>query len=182
MRQARLLGAVIAGGQSSRFGSDKAAALLSGKSLLAHVIDTLDTQTDDLVICGRSITGRHCLPDRPRPGLGPLGGIAAALRHAADNGFTGILTSACDTPRIPANIASRLCSGGPAILAGQPLLGFWPSGLADVLDRYLHSSTSGAVYGWVKVSGARTIGCEVQIPNINYRADLAALDRISVHR
>ena len=42
----KLLGAILAGGRSSRFGSDKAFALLNGKPLIDHVIAALAAQTD----------------------------------------------------------------------------------------------------------------------------------------
>src|SRR3546814_6935480 len=40
----KLLGALIAGGQSRRFGSDKALAVIEGKPLLNHVIDALRSE------------------------------------------------------------------------------------------------------------------------------------------
>ena len=51
----RVLGAILAGGQSRRFGSDKASASLDGKSLLDHVADALGTApsiASDLPIIG----------------------------------------------------------------------------------------------------------------------------------
>ena len=51
----RVLGTVIAGGSSSRFDSDKAQTLYRGRKLINHVIDGLSTQTDALVVCGRSV-------------------------------------------------------------------------------------------------------------------------------
>ncbi|MBK7285215.1 MAG: NTP transferase domain-containing protein [Sphingomonadales bacterium] len=46
----KILGAIIAGGKSRRFGSDKTVAELRGKPLIQHVIDGLSPQCDDLVI------------------------------------------------------------------------------------------------------------------------------------
>ncbi|MFM9978832.1 MAG: NTP transferase domain-containing protein, partial [Sphingomonadaceae bacterium] len=43
------LGAIIAGGQSSRFGADKAQAMLDGRALLEHVADRLDAQCDAVI-------------------------------------------------------------------------------------------------------------------------------------
>jgi hypothetical protein len=78
-----ILGAVLAGGQSSRFGSDKALAELDGRTLLARAVEALQAQCDAVVVVGREDAPVPTLPDRPRPGMGPLGGIAAALHHAA---------------------------------------------------------------------------------------------------
>ena len=46
------LGAIIAGGKATRFGSDKAAALLNGRPLIEHVADGLREQVDALIVCG----------------------------------------------------------------------------------------------------------------------------------
>jgi molybdopterin-guanine dinucleotide biosynthesis protein A len=48
------LGAIIAGGKATRFGSDKAAALLNGRPLIEHVADGLREQVDALIVCGRA--------------------------------------------------------------------------------------------------------------------------------
>ena len=48
-----ILGAVIAGGRSTRFGSDKALALIGGERLIDRTIAALDPQVDRLVVCGR---------------------------------------------------------------------------------------------------------------------------------
>ena len=48
------LGAVLAGGQSSRFGSDKALAVLDGQTLLTRAVATLAQWCDTVVVVGRS--------------------------------------------------------------------------------------------------------------------------------
>lgn len=171
----KILGAIIAGGRSSRFGSDKARAILEGRPMLDHVIIGLREQTDALVVCGRDVPSCVSLADRPRAGLGPLGGLAAALHYAAQNGFDGVLTSACDTPLVPADLAERLAGSGPAVVAGQPLFGYWPASLSAQLDDYLAAGASLAVGTWAAWAGARRIGYAGEIPNINSVADLTAL-------
>ena len=48
-----VLGAVLAGGESRRFGSDKLAARLGDRTLLDHAIAWLTARTDAVVVCGR---------------------------------------------------------------------------------------------------------------------------------
>ena len=48
-----ILGVVLAGGQSSRFGSDKALAELGGRTLLARAFDTLSGYCELVVVAGR---------------------------------------------------------------------------------------------------------------------------------
>ena len=171
----RILGAIIAGGRSSRFGSDKAEALLAGRSLLVHAIGGLARQVDELVVCGRDLPCHTCLSDRPRHGLGPLGGIAAALHYAAANGFDGVLTSACDTPYVPADLAQRLAGREAAVVVGQPLFGYWPASLSAELDSFLVDTDGRSMGEWAVWAGARRERYAVEIPNINTAADLTAL-------
>src|SRR3546814_12954636 len=92
--------------------------------MLAHVVARLVPQVDALVVCGRSWADLPTLPDRPEPGLGPLGGLAAALHHAAETGFDTVLSTGCDLPDLPAGPVECL-SPAPAVIKGQPLLGLW---------------------------------------------------------
>jgi molybdenum cofactor guanylyltransferase len=171
----QILGAIIAGGRSSRFGSDKAHAVLDGRPLLDHVLVGLGAQTDAIVVCGRDVPGCVSLADRPRSDLGPLGGLAAALHYAAQRGFDGVLTSACDTPLVPADLAETLAGSRPAVIAGQPLFGYWPASLSVDLDDYLAAVANRSVGAWAAWAGARRVRYVGEIPNINTTADLMAL-------
>lgn len=173
----KILGAVIAGGRSRRFGSDKAMAKLEGCSLLGHVIAGLSTQCDSVVVCGREATGFTCLKDRPAPDMGPLGGLAGVLHYAANNRFAGVLTSACDTPEVPPDLASLLCGAAPAVLRGHPLFGWWPASHSAELDAYLASGMSLRVTDWATQSRARQVSVPCDLPNINRPADLTALQK-----
>jgi hypothetical protein len=72
-------------------------AELAGQTLLARAVETLSRQCEAVVVVGRSDAAVPCLPDRPRAGMGPLAGIAAALHHAAQHGFDAVLTTAVDS-------------------------------------------------------------------------------------
>lgn len=170
----RLLGAVLAGGGSTRFGSDKALALMrDGRTLMDHAMAALSPHVAQLVICGRA----GGLPDRPRPNMGPLGGLNAALHHAATHGFAGVLTTGCDMPFYPAPLPAILLGDGPALLEGQPLIGWWPATLAPALDTHLAEENSRSIRGWMERVRARTVAVPgLALPNINRPEDLAALD------
>lgn len=172
----RLLGAILAGGQSRRFGSDKALALLGGKPLIAHVADALGRQTDALLVCGREWGGLTAASDRPGPGLGPLGGIAAALYHAATHGFDLVLTAACDIPGLPADLVAQL-GDAPAYAVELPVIGLWPVGLGTALDDWLARSEDRSIRGWASVVGAAPARLRTALPNVNTPADLAMLER-----
>ena len=173
----RFLGAVLAGGASRRFGSDKALASLRGKSLLDHAVGSLAEYVDVVAVCGRLHPTLLSLPDRPRPGLGPLGGLNAALRYAQANGFRAVLTTGCDMPCFPEASVALLDGKGAVALEQQHLMGRWPASLAPVLDAYLASSTDRSVRGWLAVAGTRLVAATAPPPNVNTPEDLARLER-----
>lgn len=171
----RILGAVIAGGRSSRFGSDKAMALWRGVPLIEHVIAQLDPMVDELVICGREVDGRHGIPDRPVAGLGPLGGLDAALHHAARSGFDRVISAGCDTPLLPVRLLERLrASRGGAYLASLPIVGAWPAGLAGALDDFLREDRKHSIKAWADLVSAEAIDWP-GLPNVNEPGDLDGL-------
>ena len=171
-----ILGAIIAGGRSRRFGSDKAQALLGGTALLDHVAAALAPQCDALIVVGRDWPGLASIPDRPGPDQGPLGGLCAALYHARDKGFESVLTAGCDILPLPADLPALL--GRPsAVVAGQPLLGLWRAELAEGLDHYLASQDDRSMRGWITLSGARSISLDTAFHNLNTSDDLASFSQ-----
>jgi molybdopterin-guanine dinucleotide biosynthesis protein A len=171
----RLLGAVIAGGQSSRFGSDKAAALWQGVPLIEHVIAQLGPVVDELVICGRDFGGREGIPDRPAAGLGPLGGLNAALHHAVAIGCDAVISAGCDTPLLPVPLLDRLRNAtGPAFLGQLPIIGVWPASMAGALDDFLAKDQKHSIKAWGASVSAEAIDWPA-LPNVNAPGDLAGL-------
>lgn len=90
---------ILAGGQSIRFGSDKARAKLNGKALILHARDALEPFAASLTVVSDKSgkyadLGLRTIADE-KPHLGPLGGIAAALADCPDND-AHVLICACD--------------------------------------------------------------------------------------
>ena len=98
----RAVGAVLAGGASSRMGEPKALVELAGKPLIGHAVAAVrDAGLDPVVIAK---------PDSPVPDLGvtvvdepaeprhPLCGIVAALRFAKTR---PVVVIGCDMPFVP---------------------------------------------------------------------------------
>ncbi|MBZ9648681.1 molybdenum cofactor guanylyltransferase [Sphingobium sp. 3R8] len=175
MHEGRILGAILAGGRSSRFGSDKALARMAdGRTLIDHAMAGLAPHVATVVICGRE----GGLPDRPAPDMGPLGGLNAALHHALDHGFAGVLTTGCDMPLYPAALPAALIGEGAAILKGQQLLGWWPATLSPQLDAHLAEDNNRSIHGWLARIGARMVAMPgLVLPNVNRPEDLANLSR-----
>lgn len=171
-----ILGAVLAGGLSSRFGSDKALAEFRGHTLLAHAVDTLSGWCEHVIVVGRATAPAPTLPDWPRAGMGPLGGIAAALHHARDEGYEFLLTCGVDSLALPEELP-ELLAPAPAFLESQPIIGLWPASVVGVIEDILHSQGPHSLKRFTAAIGARAVKSVADPANINTQADLAALER-----
>lgn len=167
-----LLGAILAGGQARRFGSDKAQALYEGARLIDRVAAALAAQCEGVVVCGREEAGFVCLPDWPEPGLGPLGGLAAALRYAGERGFDGVLSAGVDVPDLPFDLAATLAGEGAAIVESQPVVGLWPVSAAPLLEGFL-AGGGRSLYRFADHVGARRVELPQALMNVNFPEDLA---------
>ena len=116
-----IIGIILAGGQSRRFGDgDKFFRKLNGKSLIDHVIERLQPQTDDLVINSNSDAnlfleqGLTVVPDTIQGFAGPLAGILTGMEWVLRNKpqYEWIATFPSDAPFIPHNCVKemRLCA------------------------------------------------------------------------
>ena len=143
-----LTGAITAGGQSSRFGSDKARAVWQGKTLLEHAAASLEGCAAKLLIAppGKYVLSGWCdIPDT-RPGEGPLAGLEAALEHAPPGwvAFTGVDMPGL-TPVYWERLAGARTDGVQAVLAldgegrSQPLAALYHTGLLGHVTALLDS-------------------------------------------
>jgi molybdopterin-guanine dinucleotide biosynthesis protein A len=128
-RDGALVGVVLCGGRSQRFGSDKALARVDGTTLLERTLGVL-AQSCGRVLAATGATARYAaeLARHPKvevvldraPDLGPLGGLEAALA-ATGPGETHLLTVACDLPNLDTGVLGALVerartSGADAVL------------------------------------------------------------------
>ncbi len=109
--EAPLSGLVLAGGLSTRFGSDKAAARIGGASLLERAVQLLASCLADVWVSVRpeqaadGLRSRFlCLPDRYQD-RGPAAGLEAAHTQAPERAW---LALACDQPGLSAGQVRRL--------------------------------------------------------------------------
>jgi molybdopterin-guanine dinucleotide biosynthesis protein A len=168
-----ILGAVLAGGRSTRFGSDKALAVLGGETLLARAVGCLRGQCDDVVVVGRE----GGIPDWPAPDRGPLGGLAAALRHGAALGAEAVLSLPVDA--VGAYGLRAALAPAPAFVESQPVIGLWPVAALPVLEAILLGAGKHSLRAFAAACGARGV-CLAHAPaNINTTADLAALEDVT---
>lgn len=168
----RRLGAIIAGGKATRFGSDKAAAVLNGRPLIEHVADGLRKQVDKMIVCGRAWPGMDGVDDVPFADMGPLGGLNAALIYAQQNGFDAVVTAGCDVVPVP-ELPRTLPDGRAVYIEGHYLFGVWPVALAPVLDRHLRNQDNLSMRSWITLTGAQAIMSSDIFHNLNTPLELA---------
>lgn len=110
-----VLGAVLAGGMSTRMGRDKADVLVGDKTMLERVGHAVEAVTDQTIVLGPDREGWETWPDSVHV-HGPLAGIATALSRtehahvlllAVDQPFVrietlrGIVELKADIPVVP---------------------------------------------------------------------------------
>jgi len=129
--------AVLAGGKSTRMGANKALLEVGGQGMLRRVAALLRPLVGELFIVAND-AGTYAdlgLPVIPAafPGLGAVGGIHAALRHASR---PTVLCAACDMPHLSPGLLALLLgaarAGDDAVL---PRVGGRPEPLLAVYGR-----------------------------------------------
>ena len=130
-----LLGVVLAGGQSRRFGGDKALFPLEGRAMAAWALLALEPWTSEQVVITNQERVAEDLGVQGRPdriqGLGPVGGLYSALTWAEEKGRDGVFLLACDLPLVSSELVGRIIrrwgAGPPAVVPESPgPLGFEP--------------------------------------------------------
>jgi molybdopterin-guanine dinucleotide biosynthesis protein A len=154
-------GHVLAGGASSRFGSDKALARLAGETVLGRLVNLLGEVADSVHV----VTTGDRYPDfRGKivadrwPGEGALGGILTALHAAEEDDCAWNVIVSCDMPFLTrawlAYLVNRALGSDVDVLfprsrsGDEPLCGCWRTAalpqLQEAFDRGVRKVTDGA--------------------------------------
>jgi molybdenum cofactor guanylyltransferase len=115
MTMLKATGAILAGGSSSRLGTDKAVLKMNNHTLLEHAADKLQALLPEVIVIGSDYK-KYQIPHIAEytdlyQNCGPLGGIHAALQYAS---FDLVLVAACDIPFWNSRLAKlliRSCAG-----------------------------------------------------------------------
>lgn len=111
-KASELLGVVLAGGKSSRYGSPKGLAPLGGRPMAAWAMEALAPHLSKRVVIANdpAVSQALKLPGRKDtvPGMGPLGGLATALAWAQEEGLAGAFLLGCDLPLVNAELLGRI--------------------------------------------------------------------------
>ena len=159
---------ILAGGQSRRFGSNKALVRVRGARLSDLMIQRLAAQTTGPIAVNApddgplSLAPYPILPDLIHEDIGPLAGLHAALSWAESLGQETVITSPVDTPNLPDDYVEQLLAAtSPAVATCKgrihALHGIWPVSLKPDLEAHISTGTRAARH-WASACGAQN--CE----------------------
>ena len=101
----KILGTVLAGGKSQRFGEDKSQANLANRLLIDYMLsEIIDQFNEILIVSNNSIkfnkSEKITIIEDYKKGLGPLGGVLSAMKWNKRNkkDYQWIATFPVDTP------------------------------------------------------------------------------------
>ncbi len=186
-----ITGVVLAGGLARRMGGvDKGLIAFAGKPMVAHVLERLRPQVDEILVnANREINqyevyGYPVISDEIEGFAGPLAGLHRGM-SAASQPF--VLTVPCDSPFLPSDLASRLMQAlqqTDADLAvaktgaqAHPVFCLCRTGLKHHLQSYLQSGGRkiDAWYGTLKVAEVAFDDQPQAFANINTLEELESL-------
>ncbi len=106
---ATVLGVILVGGASRRYGHDKAMARLGGTAMVQLVAALVAGQVSMLAASGAGRPGLNLpvIPDAVPHG-GPLPALLSILSWADERRFELVATVSCDTPFLPSDLVKRL--------------------------------------------------------------------------
>ena len=192
MIENNILGVILAGGKSSRFGSNKADAHLGDKTLLEHTISKVEKNFLEVLIVSNNESIKinkknvFLVKDFIKGQLGPLIGILSAMKwiEQYNKKYKWIATFPCDSPFFDDSIIEKLknCS-----LSNDHLLfflnsrkkrhnifGLWSLKLIDILEEDIRSNNFRKVELWADKIGVQKI--EVNTEGFNKFLNINTLD------
>lgn len=189
----KILGAILCGGASRRFGEPKGLQWLGDEPLLSRVAGRLRPQVDTLAVCpGRSEPDYRTfqlplIADRLAGREGPMSAILGAVDWAGDR-YDWIATAPCDMPFLPDDLVKRLLQAAKPDIpcyAASPAgdhytLALWPVSRSADLHALVIDEGERALH---KVLGRLdAVRClfddqdKVVFLNVNSKADLKAAE------
>jgi molybdopterin-guanine dinucleotide biosynthesis protein A len=189
---------ILAGGRSSRMGGgDKCLLPVRGKPLIAHILEALASQTEDILINTNSNPGAFLkfglpvLPDAIAGFQGPLAGLLTGMlwSRRCHPHQVYLLSVAGDVPFLPQDLVAKLhasLADGHADIAiaacpqsSHPTIGLWPVDLAQRLEHDLMETNIRSMHDWIS---SFRVACAPfpsdVLMNINTPAELDSCQKI----
>ncbi len=193
MIENNIIGIILAGGKSSRFGEDKSNIRLGSKTLLDHTIDKIEKEFSEVLIISNNEEYNfknkkiHTVKDCIEGQLGPLVGILTAMKWVNENkkNYKWIASFPCDTPFFDTKLISKLklktkeTSKKLIFLNSDKkrhnIFGIWSMDLIETLEKDIKNSFR-KVEIWADKVGYESININTEkfdrFLNINTKEDL----------
>ena len=187
-----ILGTVLAGGKSQRFGEDKSQVFLKGKLLINYILDEIiDEFREMLIVSNYNIKfndfEKITLIEDIQKDLGPLGGVLSSMKWIKNNNrdYQWVSTFPTDTPFFKKEIFQEFVNkidfekGKLFFIKSNNtrhnIFGLWSIDLMDKLEEDLKKGVR-KVEDWADSVGVNIIEMEFDkidpFFNINTREDL----------
>ena len=187
-----ILGTVLAGGKSQRFGEDKSQVKLDGKLLIDHILNEIINEFKEiLIVSNNQINFKHSdnisIIGDLKKDQGPLGGVLSAMKWAKETNkdYKWISTFPVDTPFFKKEILQSFLSEInlkesklffiKSNNTRHNIFGIWSIDLMDKLEEDLNNGER-KVELWANSVGVKVIDMEFfnEDPffNINSKEDL----------
>ena len=197
MDHSNILGVVLAGGKSQRFGEDKCQVKLGDKLLIDYIIsEIVDEFKEVLLISNNKIKYNHSnkisLVEDTKKGLGHLGGILTAMKWIRQNNksYKWISTFPSDTPffkkQILNNFIEEIKSYEGKLFfinsnnTRHNIFGLWSIDLLERLEKDLENGER-KVEMWANKIGVKSINMKFENKdpffNINTKEDLIKAEK-----
>ena len=188
-----ILGVVLAGGQSKRFGQDKSQVQLGDKILIDYILlEILDQFNEILIISNNDIkflnSKKITKIEDYKKDLGPLGGVLTAMKWIKKNNrdYKWISTFPSDTPffkkKYLSNFIKNIDDKKSKLFfiksndKRHNIFGLWSTELLDRLENDVTNKGERKVEIWANKVGVKTINMEFKnndpFFNINTKEDL----------
>ena len=198
MKEHNILGVVLAGGKSSRFGTNKSLSMLANNKLIEHVINKIDAYFSEILVISNDSNLKinnqkiKIIKDCIKGHLGPLVGVLSAMKYANSfkNKYKWIITFPCDTPFFNKIIIEKMIE--KSISAKEKIyfvkdkkqrhniFGLWSTSLEDILEEDLNNNFR-KVDLWADKIGCNFIEKDIQneneFLNINTKEDLESAEK-----
>ena len=196
MNENNILGVILAGGKSKRFGQEKSQVKLGDKTLLEHSLSKLKPKFDKILIVtnNNTIKDYTTINDSIDGQLGPLVGVLSAMKWIKKNSFSynWIATFPCDTPFFNISIieeffeASKLNDNLLYFVKSNEkrhnIFGLWSLKLIEILEKDIIENNYRKVEKWANKIGVKTINVPYDdidpFFNINTKEDLIEAEKI----
>tara|TARA_B100001559_G_scaffold225030_1_gene188983 strand:+ start:258 stop:866 length:609 start_codon:yes stop_codon:yes gene_type:complete len=187
-----ILGTVLAGGKSQRFGEDKSQVMLEGKLLIDYILSEISSEFREiLVVSNNKIDFKNSekisIIEDFKKGLGPLGGVLSAMKWVKENNknYEWVSTFPADTPFFKKEILQKFYKEIEieksklffikSNMTRHNIFGLWSIDLLDKLEEDLNKGDR-KVELWANSVGVKVIDMDFKnidpFFNINTKQDL----------